>query len=169
MQLKMPRLLATRQVTGIFFSTFLKPISPSYSPLACSLGRRCYFSNPVTLSFFTTTTNDTSQSTLAPVVFLHGLFGSKNNFKSIASHVTRTTGHPCYALDLRNHGDSPHVSFESQPAYEMAQDVAYFISNQLKLNLNNPSCYLVGHSLGGRVALQFAHLYVSYALSSPKK
>ena len=150
------------EVTRKFFSRIFSPFPFHFRPYSRRNHQVEEKGKEVTLSFYQTTTNDTFQSTLTPVVFLHGLFGSKNNFKSIASHVTRSTGHPCYAVDLRNHGDSPHMSFESQPTLDMAKDVAYFLSNQLKLNLNNPSCYLVGHSLGGRVALQFVHLYVSY-------
>lgn len=117
---------------------------------------RSYSSGTVPLSFYRTK-DDSSQS--APVIFLHGLFGNKNNFKSVAGHITRVTGHTCYTVDLRNHGDSPHLSFNQCPAIEMAHDVAHFLTSQINLDLDHPSCYLVGHSMGGRVALQFADMY----------
>lgn len=118
------------------------------------------------LSFFRTSVSDKDKDkkeSNTPVIFLHGLFGSKNNFKSIASHIARTTGHPCFGVDLRNHGDSPHASFSENeiPAIEMARDLALFLTNIVKVNLEKREIFLVGHSLGGRVALQFADLHVS--------
>ena len=41
----------------------------------------------------------------APLVILHGLFGSATNWRSVARSLA--TDHEVHALDLRNHGASP--------------------------------------------------------------
>ena len=77
---------------------------------------------------------------------LHGLFGNKRNWLNISRHINRMTERRVYALDLRNHGDSPHspsISYEL-----MAADVYRFLEeNSIK------TCAVIGHSMGGRVAM----------------
>ncbi|KAI6122227.1 alpha beta-hydrolase [Pisolithus croceorrhizus] len=84
-----------------------------------------------------------------PLVILHGLFGSKRNWQSLSKAFMRDLQRPVYALDLRNHGSSPH----SRPMtyLHMAADVLGFIQ---KLSLSNVS--LLGHSMGGKVAMTLA-------------
>lgn len=83
----------------------------------------------------------------APVVVLHGLFGSARNWTSIAKRLGETRH--VFALDLRNHGDSPwdgDVGFAA-----MAGDVRAFIEGH---GLMRP--VVIGHSLGGKVAMTLA-------------
>jgi pimeloyl-ACP methyl ester carboxylesterase len=54
-----------------------------------------------------------------------------------------------FSLDLRNHGLSPHHDFMSYQV--MAQDVCEFVDEH-RLS----STFLLGHSMGGKVAMQFA-------------
>ena len=82
-----------------------------------------------------------------PVIILHGLFGAAKNWNSIAKQMARK--YRILTLDLRNHGRSPWCSSMSYP--EMAQDIADFI---IKNDLKN--CALVGHSMGGKVAMTVA-------------
>ncbi|CDW55093.1 Abhydrolase 6 domain containing protein [Trichuris trichiura] len=82
-----------------------------------------------------------------PALILHGLFGHKGNWRSMASALQRKLSNRIYTADLRNHGDSPH--FPSMTVDEMANDVINLI-NYLGLSTNELS--LIGHSLGGRVA-----------------
>ena len=82
-----------------------------------------------------------------PVVVLHGLFGSARNWTSIAKRLG--DARHVFALDLRNHGDSPwddDVSFTA-----MAGDVRGFIESH---GLARP--VVIGHSLGGKVAMTLA-------------
>ncbi len=83
----------------------------------------------------------------APVVVLHGLFGSKRNWASIA----RQLGLRCRVLtvDLRNHGESPWDAVHSYPA--MAGDVARLIETVV----GGPAAVL-GHSMGGKAAMLLA-------------
>lgn len=82
-----------------------------------------------------------------PLVLLHGLFGSGDNWATIARQLA-----PHYrviAVDLRNHGRSPHSPTLSYA--EMAEDVRA-CCDVLQLE----QIHLLGHSMGAKVALQFA-------------
>ncbi|MFN4145517.1 MAG: alpha/beta fold hydrolase [Runella sp.] len=83
-----------------------------------------------------------------PMVILHGLFGSSDNWLTISKTIAEA-GFSVYLLDLRNHGRSPHTDEHSYPL--MAQDVLAFFEQQ---NLEKP--ILVGHSMGGKVAMTLA-------------
>ena len=82
-----------------------------------------------------------------PIIILHGIFGSARNWQGIA----RALGdkHHVITPDLRNHGQSPHI--ESMSYIEMANDVIS-IADHLKLD----DIVLVGHSMGGKVAMTAA-------------
>lgn len=54
-----------------------------------------------------------------------------------------------FGVDLRNHGDSPHASDMDYAL--MAQDVAAFLQEQ-----SLRPCTVVGHSMGGKVAMELA-------------
>ena len=82
-----------------------------------------------------------------PLVILHGLFGDADNFRSIALHLERY--YQVIRLDLPGHGKSstlPQLSFEA-----MATAVQTHLTAQGLAN-----CKLLGHSLGGKVAMQMA-------------
>lgn len=85
-----------------------------------------------------------------PLILLHGLFGSADNWGSIAKHFADT--HQVICVDLRNHGRSPH--HDSQNYADMADDLI-----ELCDALNLDKIDLLGHSLGGKVAMQFATQY----------
>ena len=83
-----------------------------------------------------------------PFIILHGLFGSGDNLQSFARSLS-THGFAVYLVDLRNHGHSPHA--EEHNYKVMSADVAELI--QLE-NLQQP--IVLGHSMGGKVAMQLA-------------
>ena len=85
-----------------------------------------------------------------PIIILHGLFGSARNWQGIARALGET--HHVIAPDLRNHGQSPHS--DSMSYSEMADDV---IAIAEKLNLSN--IIIIGHSMGGKVAMMAALSY----------
>jgi len=83
----------------------------------------------------------------SPVLVLHGLFGSLSNWGWHCKQLAEQ--YAVYGVDLRNHGDSPH---SDQLDYQvMAEDV-----RQLIIRLGLKSCCIVGHSMGGKVAMQLA-------------
>ena len=91
--------------------------------------------------------NYSEQGSGDPVFLIHGLFGSLSNLGNLARALA-----PSYrviSVDLRNHGDSPHHSEMS--LLSMAQDLV-----ELMDHLSIASAYFVGHSLGGKVAMQLA-------------
>ena len=82
-----------------------------------------------------------------PLVVLHGLFGSADNWRS---HIKRwQESRRVIAVDLRNHGKSPHVAGMSYTA--QAADVEALLDR-----LSVDSCDLLGHSMGGKVAITLA-------------
>ena len=82
-----------------------------------------------------------------PLVILHGLFGSLDNWFSISKAFADK--HHVYLVDQRNHGQSPHC--DSHTYEEMADDLFEFFQEH---NLND--AVLIGHSMGGKTALFFA-------------
>ncbi|MFN5336792.1 MAG: alpha/beta fold hydrolase [Bacteroidota bacterium] len=85
-----------------------------------------------------------------PLVILHGLFGSADNWYSIAKDLEGSF--TLYLVDQRNHGDSPHSSVWN---YEvMVEDVRELLDTE-----GLDSVYLMGHSMGGKTAMNFAVRY----------
>ena len=82
-----------------------------------------------------------------PIVILHGLFGSARNWQTLARRLAHA--YRVVTPDLRNHGESPHA--RSMSYADMAGDVAALIE---ALALGPVA--LIGHSMGGKVAMHFA-------------
>lgn len=91
-----------------------------------------------------------------PVIILHGLLGSNRNWQGIARSLS--DNHHVITPDLRNHGKSDHADGMSYE--EMADDVIFLIK---KLDLKN--IILIGHSMGGKVAMTLALNYPDYISS----
>jgi len=84
-----------------------------------------------------------------PLVVIHGLFGSADNWRShIKAWEARRR---VVAVDLRNHGRSPHV--RGMGYAQMADDVLALLDR-----LSIPRAHLLGHSMGGKVAISLARL-----------
>jgi esterase len=82
-----------------------------------------------------------------PLVILHGLFGSSKNWQS---HTRQFANHfQVITVDLRNHGQSFHADEMNYSV--MAEDVA-----QLLVRLELAACDVLGHSMGGKVAMMLA-------------
>ena len=82
-----------------------------------------------------------------PLVILHGLFGSKRNWSSIAAKLG--VHHRVLTVDLRNHGESPWAARHDYPA--LADDVARLIRTEI----GGPAI-VMGHSMGGKAAMMLA-------------
>jgi esterase len=81
------------------------------------------------------------------VVLLHGLFGSARNFGAVQKALA--ADYSVTALDLRNHGASPHAAGMDYAA--MAADVLETLSELRVL-----PAVVIGHSMGGKVAMRVA-------------
>jgi esterase len=84
------------------------------------------------------------------IIILHGLFGTLDNWQTISRELGDR--YIVTAFDLRNHGRSPHsdefsVSVMASDVYEMMQE------------LRIPSAVIIGHSMGGKVAMVFSMAY----------
>ena len=92
--------------------------------------------------------NATVIGTGTPFLILHGFLGMSDNWKTIGNKFA-DDGYQVHLIDQRNHGRSPHTS---QMNYKvMSQDIKdYCEVNSLK------SIILLGHSMGGKVAMQIA-------------
>jgi esterase len=82
-----------------------------------------------------------------PLVVLHGLLGSSRNWQSTGADLAAR--HQVWALDLRNHGRSPHDAEMSYAA--MVADVLAWLDAQALERVS-----LMGHSMGGKVAMLLA-------------
>lgn len=82
-----------------------------------------------------------------PLVLLHGLFGSLDNWLGVAPKLAESF--TLFLLDQRNHGHSPHSTEMNYSV--MARDVAEFLDFHGLDRAN-----LLGHSMGGKTAMQFA-------------
>lgn len=92
-----------------------------------------------------------STSTVAqektPLIILHGLLGSMDNWRGQAKRLSENR--TVITMDLRNHGNSPH--FAGMSYRDMYEDVL-----KLLIHLNIQSFDCLGHSMGGKVAMQMA-------------
>lgn len=84
-----------------------------------------------------------------PLVVIHGLLGSADNWRSHLKVWQRSRR--VIALDLRNHGRSPHA--EGMRYATMADDVIALLD---KLSIER--AHVLGHSMGGKVAISLARL-----------
>jgi len=82
-----------------------------------------------------------------PIIILHGLFGSSENWLTIAKKIS--TRFTVYLPDQRNHGLSPHDEIHN---YESMSDDLF----ELITELNLKKFFLAGHSMGGKTAMKFA-------------
>jgi len=84
-----------------------------------------------------------------PLVILHGLFGTLDNWQTLARRWATEASMRVISVDLRNHGRSFHSPEHTYAL--MAQDVLDLFDH-LQLG---PDTTLMGHSMGGKVAMRF--------------
>jgi len=85
-----------------------------------------------------------------PIIILHGLFGTLDNWQTIAKKLSEH--YSVYIIDLRNHGRSPHEDIFN---YEVMADAlqAFMYSQWIY------EAQIIFHSMGGKTAMQFALTY----------
>jgi len=85
-----------------------------------------------------------------PLIILHGLFGSSDNWYSLAKVFAQSN--TVYLVDQRNHGQSPH---SQEFNYKLlTEDLEDFIHEH---QIIDP--IVLGHSMGGKAAMNFAVKY----------
>ena len=85
-----------------------------------------------------------------PIIILHGLFGTLDNWQTIARHLSEE--YLVYLIDQRNHGRSPHTEDFDYPL--LAEDLKNFMDSE-----GMSQATILGHSMGGKTAMQFAVAY----------
>jgi esterase len=86
-----------------------------------------------------------------PLLIIHGYLGMSDNWKTLGGQYA-ANGYQVHALDLRNHGKSFHSDVFNYAV--MVQDVLdYCLGHQLD------KVDIIGHSMGGKVAMFFAVQY----------
>lgn len=89
--------------------------------------------------------------TAPPLVILHGLLGANGNWHTLSRTAFQEVA-TVYAVDQRNHGRSPHTDRIDYPS--MAADLRDFIDRH-----ELAPASLLGHSMGGKTAMQTALSY----------
>jgi esterase len=86
-----------------------------------------------------------------PFIIIHGFLGMSDNWKTLGLQFAQL-GFQIHLLDMRNHGKSFH---SDEFNYEiMVEDVKTYIDFH-----NLQDITLLGHSMGGKIAMLFATLY----------
>ncbi len=76
---------------------------------------------------------------MTPLVFLHGFLGSPDDFDDV---IANGLSHlPCICIELPGHGKTP------------------FKTNFLEEMTSLPKMHLIGYSMGGRLAMQYAQMF----------
>lgn len=86
-----------------------------------------------------------------PLLILHGFLGMGDNWKTVGNFLSEH-GYEVHLIDQRNHGRSPHTPEFSYDV--LVEDLHDYIKEQ---KLNN--IILLGHSMGGKTAMEFACHY----------
>jgi pimeloyl-ACP methyl ester carboxylesterase len=87
-----------------------------------------------------------------PIIILHGFLGISDNWQSFAKSLAEHN-YAVYLFDLRNHGLSGHHDVHTYES--MAADVVEMIEG---LDIKSP--IVIGHSMGGKVAMQISINYL---------
>jgi pimeloyl-ACP methyl ester carboxylesterase len=108
-------------------------------------------SNTLESNFIPTATNFIQQGTGTPVILIHGIAASLHDWDDLVPALAQH-GYAAYALDLLGHGDSPRLDSRT---YQMDWVFEHFFHWMKSIRLTEPAI-LIGHSLGGYMALEYA-------------
>ena len=137
-------------------NNFVHHRRPDFSTLY--LSRKHIHSNservtPVKLAYASyETMKENKDNPKQPIIIMHGLFGSKNNWITLSKAIHQQTDRKVITIDARNHGDSPHSTDMSYN--HMVEDLVRLMSD-----LGLKKSVLVGHSMGGATVMYTALRY----------
>lgn len=81
------------------------------------------------------------------LIFLHGLLGTKSDWQKVIENLPHFR---CIALDLPFHGDARNIEVAD------FEEAAQYIAQQIQSAVKNEPYFLIGYSLGGRIALYYS-------------
>lgn len=116
-----------------------------------SIHTSCHSFAPVPLTYTAYSTPEINKN--SPLVIVHGLFGQKQNWNSVGKALHKKLEAPVYAVDVRNHGNSPHT--DTMTYAEMAEDLVEFI-DKIKEETKKKRVNVLGHSMGGKIVMRMA-------------
>lgn len=90
------------------------------------------------------------------LLIVHGLFGSLDNWQSLAKKWSENFY--VISIDVRNHGRSFHS--DDMRFSSCAMDIKSVLKNE-----SIEKCHLLGHSMGGKIAMEFASLFPDSLIS----
>lgn len=109
----------------------------------------CFYISSATFALYMLTLNYKEYGSGSNIIIvLHGFLGSLDNWHTLATEWAGKDLH-IYTLDQRNHGRSPHT--EDHSIQLMANDLYDFMQQH-----HISDATILGHSMGGKVAMQFA-------------
>ncbi|KAF8768170.1 protein ABHD11-like [Argiope bruennichi] len=85
----------------------------------------------------------------APIIFVHGLTASKELWNDLPEITAKATNRKVYAVDSRNHGDSPWCDVFNFDCN--VDDLLHFMDS-----INAPKAIIIGHSMGGITGMKLA-------------
>jgi len=94
------------------------------------------------------------ENSLATIVLVHGYGSSSNIFASFAKELNEI-GVSAYAMDLRGHGRSGGKKLSVESFEDYIKDLEIFL-NLVKEQRPAEKLFLLGHSLGGGIALRYS-------------
>lgn len=106
---------------------------------------------PVPLAYNQFSAPETDRN--SPLVIVHGLFGQKTNWNSVGKALHKKLEAPVFAVDVRNHGSSPHTN--TMTYTEMAEDLVEFI-DKIREETKKKRVNVLGHSMGGKIVMRMA-------------
>jgi alpha-beta hydrolase superfamily lysophospholipase len=93
----------------------------------------------------------------AVVILIHGISEHSGRYQHVAEALA-TAGYAVYALDHRGHGKSNGERVQINSNTQFMSDLKIFFDS-IHLENNNQNIFLLGHSMGSVIALQFALKY----------
>ncbi|EKX44469.1 hypothetical protein GUITHDRAFT_72176, partial [Guillardia theta CCMP2712] len=90
------------------------------------------------------------------LLLLHGFLGCKEDWDPLVPALLQDGTCSCLAVDLPGHGDFAWKQGGMSSQLALSWEVSCFLLDMLLQRLGVSSCVLVGYSMGGRLALNFA-------------
>ncbi|OOF50500.1 2-succinyl-6-hydroxy-2,4-cyclohexadiene-1-carboxylate synthase [Rodentibacter genomosp. 1] len=81
------------------------------------------------------------------IIFLHGLLGTSSDWQKVIENLPHFH---CVSVDLPFHGKAKETTVQS------FNDTAEYLSQKIQSAVKNEPYFLVGYSLGGRIAMHYA-------------